>query len=151
MRPPFCQDDLGWMIFGMKGGFLHSFKEYEAFNHHICISVLVEIYSIKCVFCSREPTAVEIWTKCLFSLQCDSCQESPASVFAQPQVKQWQLPYLTPYVSSVPANVWLVGCFILFYLFFSSLYFFSSLPNAVDTCLFMLPQDGTCHRSMKTA
>lgn len=60
--------------------------------------VSVEIQSIKCVFCSREPTAVEIWTKCLFSLQCGSCQQSPVSF--SPSLR-W---------NSCSFHIWLLMC-----------------------------------------
>jgi len=38
-----------------------------------------EMQLIKHVHCPRKLTAVEIWTKCLFSSQCGSCQERQAS------------------------------------------------------------------------
>ena len=77
--------------------------------------------------------SAEIWTICLFSSQRGSRPERPASGLHSLRwnaVAAW-LPNQTPCESSVPAasHVWLLGCFFLW------------LPNAVYTCLFMLPQD----------
>lgn len=77
--------------------------------------------------------SAEIWTICLFSSQRGSRPERPASGLHSLRwnaVAAW-LPNQTTCESSVPAasHVWLLGCFLL------------RLPNAVYTCLFMLPQD----------
>lgn len=94
------------------------------------VSLKDEIHLIKHVCCPRELTAAEIWTKCLFSTRLVPGKTS--NWLEQPQVKWWQSDFLikTPCVSSRLPPV----CVRVFFSFFL-------LPNAVYTCLFMLPQD----------